>query len=147
MIYYNIHKLGIYDQHGEFYQEGLTALWESYRKYGDHPTFPRLATMYIRSRLIDLIRKSNRVQDRETIYEYIHDQPELNQQIENFDPSFWNTVRSHLTEKQWIYVVKRIVEGKAIKEIAHEEQVTVDAVKGWGKEVKKKLRPIMIDFL
>ncbi|TFB14192.1 hypothetical protein E3U55_14175 [Filobacillus milosensis] len=40
MIYHIIYKLNIKDQDGEFYQVGLIALFEAYRKYKDYQTFP-----------------------------------------------------------------------------------------------------------
>ena len=146
MIYYLIHKLNIRDQDGEFFQEGVIALWEAYEKYGDRESFGKLAYLTINSRLIDLIRKNSRVINRETLYESIKDKPSYDKSIESFDPLFWSTVKKSLTEKQWTFVTKRIIEGKPYKQIAEEENSTVDAVKGWGKEVKRKLAPILKDY-
>ncbi|WP_027963623.1 sigma-70 family RNA polymerase sigma factor [Halalkalibacillus halophilus] len=147
MIHYQIHRLGVRDYYGEFYQEGVTALWEAHEKYGDHETFPKLATMYIRNRMIDLIRKKKKYEESEVMESLISDTPVHNSQIESFDPLFWKTVHRHLSAKQWIFVRKRIIEGYSIKEIAEMENTTADAVKGWGKEVKRKLKPIMSDFI
>ncbi|SEQ14060.1 sigma-70 family RNA polymerase sigma factor [Piscibacillus halophilus] len=147
MIYHLIHKLNIQDREGEFYQQGLIALWESYQKYYDRDSFSKITYITIRSRLIDLIRKKSRLIERETVSEFFQEEAEHDASIENFDPMFWELVRGALTEKQWIYVQKRIVEGKGIKEIATEEHVTIDAVKGWGKEVKRKLRPVLKPYL
>ncbi|MGM8215469.1 sigma-70 family RNA polymerase sigma factor [Bacillaceae bacterium W0354] len=147
MIYYLIHKLNINDQDGEFFQEGVIALWEAYQKYGDRKTFGKLAYITINSRLIDLIRKNSRINEHEAVSDYIKEDISHDQNIENFDPGFWSTVRNSLTEKQWIFVKKRIIEGKAYKDIAAEENTTIDAVKGWGKEVKRKLQPVLKEFM
>ena len=146
MIYYLIHKLNIRDQDGEFFQEGVIALWEAFEKYGDRDTFGKLAYLTINSRLIDLIRKNSRIIQRETVHEFIKDEPSYDKSIESFDPIFWSTVKKALTEKQWIFIQKRIIEGKPYKQIAAEENSTVDAVKGWGKEVKRKLKPLLKDY-
>ncbi|RPF53301.1 sigma-70 family RNA polymerase sigma factor [Aquisalibacillus elongatus] len=147
MIYHLIYKLNIQDRDGEFYQTGLIALWESYQKYYGRPTFSKITYITIRSRLIDLIRKKSRQIEHETVSEFLQDQGSYQDSIEHFDPYFWQMVREALSEKQWIYVQKRIVEGKAIKDIADEEGTTIDAVKGWGKEVKRKLRPILEPYV
>lgn len=147
MIYFLINKLNIQDKDGEFYQEGLIALWEAYKKYGDRDSFGKLAYITINSRLIDLIRKKSRINEHEALAEFIKEDTSHDERIENLDPYFWSTVRKSLTDKQWIFVKKRIIEGKSYKEIAFEENTTIDAVKGWGKEVKRKLRPILVDFL
>ncbi|GAA0451458.1 sigma-70 family RNA polymerase sigma factor [Alkalibacillus silvisoli] len=146
MIHYQIHKLNLRDPHQEFFQEGIIALWEAHQKYGHDPTFPKLATIHIRSRLIDLIRKQKRIQDKEALDEFIQEQPVLNNNIEHYDPQFWSTVRKHLSDKQWIFIQKRIIEGHSIKEIAQQEEASIDAVKGWGQAAKRKLRSIMTDY-
>ncbi|PKR77700.1 hypothetical protein CEY16_07140 [Halalkalibacillus sediminis] len=147
MIHHVIHKLNIKDPHGDFYQEGMVALWEAHGKYADFDTFPKLAYITIRSRLIDTIRKSRRIQENETASEMNEDEGAWDGRLEGFDPEFWQVVRNALTDKQWIFVGKRLIEGKSYKEIAFEGDVTVDAVKGWGKEVKRKLKPVLTDFL
>ncbi|MGP4071664.1 sigma-70 family RNA polymerase sigma factor [Piscibacillus sp. B03] len=147
MIYHLIHKLNIQDKDGEFYQHGLIALWESYQKYHGRDSFPKITYITIRSRLIDLIRKKSRLIEHETISDFFKEEAVLDANIEGFDPLFWDMVRDALTEKQWIYVKKRIIQGKEIKEIAQEEQTTTDAVKGWGKEVKRKLKPVLEPYL
>ncbi|MFD2637858.1 sigma-70 family RNA polymerase sigma factor [Piscibacillus salipiscarius] len=147
MIYHLIHKLNIQDRDGEFYQQGLIALWESYQKFYGRDSFPKITYITIRSRLIDLIRKKSRLIEHETISEFFQEEAVNDSNIENFDPLFWDMVKNALTEKQWVYVQKRIIQGRGIKEIAYEEGTTTDAVKGWGKEVKRKLKPVLKPYL
>ncbi|GEL77795.1 sigma-70 family RNA polymerase sigma factor [Tenuibacillus multivorans] len=146
MIYNLIQKLNIHDRDGEFYQAGLIALWESYQKYSGRDYFPQVTYITIKSRLIDLIRKNSRIIKHETTSEYM-EVPGHNQLIDNYDPDFWKIVYEPLTAKQQIYVKKKVVEGMSLKEIAEEQDTTVDAVKGWGKEVRRKLRPILKSYL
>src|SRR5699024_3308126 len=53
---------------------------------------------------------------------------------------FWDEVKSHLTERQWKWVKYFIIAELTIKEIMEIEDVTADAVKGWGQAVRQKLR-------
>lgn len=56
----------------------------------------------------------------------------------------WQHVRNSLTKKQWKWIQYYILEGMTMKEIALKEDVSVEAVKGWAKEAKRKLR--QVDF-
>ncbi|HLR08764.1 MAG TPA: sigma-70 family RNA polymerase sigma factor [Bacillota bacterium] len=156
-IHYHIHKLNISDPHREFYQEGLVAMWNAYRAY--RPDKGPLATYFnytIRNRLIDLMRKQNREKEKENMYLY-----EAESQMEGGnryrlgdttyplikvadppleDSYYWKSIKSHLTEKQWKWVQFYIIEDMPVKEIAKQEGVTVEAVKSWGKEARRKLR-------
>ncbi|MET3684134.1 RNA polymerase sigma factor (sigma-70 family) [Alkalibacillus flavidus] len=146
MIHYHIHRLNIRDTHGDFYQEGLVALWTAWQKYGHTESFPKMASIQIRSRLIDLIRKRKRIQDNEESNEYIAEQPYTQHNLEQFDPYFWSTVRSHLSDKQWLFIQKRIIEGHRLADIAQSENTTIDAVKGWGQAAKRKLKIALKDY-
>ncbi|MGJ9459628.1 hypothetical protein [Oceanobacillus sp. CF4.6] len=55
------------------------------------------------------------------------------------DADLWEEVRRLLTKNQWKWVKYFIIEDMPLKEIAEQEGVTTDAVKSWGREVRKKL--------
>ncbi len=147
MIHHLIHKYNIQDPQGEFFQEGVIALWNAYQKYGDRDTFGKLAYITIRSRIIDLIRKKNRLNTHETATEIANESSYRESGLEDFDPYFWDSVQQTLTSRQWIFVQRKIIEGRTYQDIAALEQTTIDAVKGWGKEVKKKLRPLLAEHV
>ncbi|MDY0407610.1 sigma-70 family RNA polymerase sigma factor [Paracerasibacillus soli] len=156
-IYYQLHKLNIRDPHHEFFQEGLVALWNAYEKYD--PNRGPMSTYFnfhIRNRIIDKIRKESRVLEneediikeheikqtngnhlRKTDVSYVipphHDIP-----IQDFH--FWDKLRRNLTIKQWKWIDYFIIKGYTQKEIAKIENTTVEAVKGWGKQTRRKLR-------
>ncbi|UJL45782.1 sigma-70 family RNA polymerase sigma factor [Virgibacillus sp. NKC19-16] len=158
-IHYQIHKLNIRDPHQEFYTEGLVAMWNAYEKY--QPDKGPMATYFnytIRNRMIDLMRKQNREQDNGASYKQEH-----KTQIDDgnyyrsgafsypmmkvaetgaalYDAEFWQDVRGQLTENQWKWVRYFVIEDMPVKEIAEQEGVSVEAVKSWGKEVRRKLR-------
>ncbi|SDQ16953.1 sigma-70 family RNA polymerase sigma factor [Virgibacillus salinus] len=154
-IHYHMLKLGINDPHREFYVEGLYAMWMAYKKYD--PDKGPLATYFnytIRNRLIDMLRTKTREDNNEqkinqkeicevdngnscgTMKLPIFDQNGIT--IE--DNTFWESVKSKLTENQWKWVHFFIIEGMSKQEIAQQEGVSIDAVKSWGREMRKKLK-------
>ncbi|WP_249869206.1 sigma-70 family RNA polymerase sigma factor [Oceanobacillus saliphilus] len=156
-IYYQMQRLGIYDPSREFYMEGLYAMWIAYKKY--EPDKGPLATYFnytIRNRLIDLLRKKSRTLQAE---EKIREQSQTQLQDGNYirkshasypipnipdilldDPIQWRKIKSQLTENQWKWVNFYILGDISIKDIAIQENTTPEAVKSWGKQVRKKLK-------
>ncbi|GAB4074293.1 hypothetical protein GCM10028778_17960 [Barrientosiimonas marina] len=157
-IHYQLHKMNIRDPHQEFFQEGLIAMWNAYEKY--QPDKGPMATYFnymIRNRLIDLMRKENRhtdLKDRAAhefstqltdgnhrVSEGENAQPLTNASSpEPNDPTLWNDLKSQLTDKQWKWVQYHIIDGMSMPEIAEQEGVSVESVKSWAKQVRKKLR-------
>ncbi|MFD1040106.1 RNA polymerase sigma factor [Virgibacillus byunsanensis] len=159
-IHFHIHKLKIRDPHHEFYQEGLCALWNAYENY--KPDKGSMATYFnyvIRNRLIDMIRKQtrevelmermshqkmteledgNHVKKHDTSYP-LFNMPEMN----IADPRLWQQLKVQLTQNQWKWVLFHIIGDMPIKDIAIQENTTVEAVKSWGKQVRRKLRNSM----
>ncbi|CDQ38794.1 sigma-70 family RNA polymerase sigma factor [Virgibacillus salexigens] len=156
-IHYHIHRLKIRDPHQEFFQEGLVAMWNAYETY--HADKGPLATYFnyaIRNRMIDLIRKQTK--ERENVKAYIEQQKIKTmtgnyyqkgtsnysvKQMESvhFDEKiFLSEAKKVLTEKQWKWLNLFAVQNLTMKEIAEMEGVSIDAVKSWGREARKKLR-------
>ncbi|WP_054754532.1 sigma-70 family RNA polymerase sigma factor [Piscibacillus salipiscarius] len=143
VIYHLIYKLGVRDDHGDFYQEGLVAFYEAYQKYYGRDSFTRIAYIVVKSRLIDLIRKEKRYSDHCFASQDFHLSHNDVPFQDTLDPYILLQIKQVLTSKQWIYFNKRILEGQPVRVIAAQEQATIDAVKGWGKEVKRKLRKLL----
>lgn len=155
-IHYQIHRLGITDSwYDDFYAEGLVAMWQAYKEFdtakGNIGTF---VNYRIRYRLIDLLRKRLRESEAaEAVVEEtgqtlvdgnVHRGSQLPvlrvRGIELTDDAFWQKVRAQLTERQWKWVHYFIICELTVKEITELENVSADAVKGWGREVRRKLR-------
>lgn len=155
-IHFQIHRLGISKHwYDDFYAEGITALWDAYREFdearGNLGTF---INYKIRFRLIDLLRKRLRRQER--MEEAVHEMRVLLESGNRHrasgrslvdvvglaveDDTFWREVRSRLTERQWLWVKYFIIADLSIKEIMELEGVSADAVKNWGREARRKLR-------
>ncbi|MFA1820147.1 sigma-70 family RNA polymerase sigma factor [Virgibacillus oceani] len=154
-IYFHMQRLGIYDTHREFYLEGLYAMWMAYKKY--EPDKGPLSTFFnynIRNQLIDKLRKKGRDQYKTEMF--IHNEklrlengnrsglkkmPVIDSSgIAVKDTKIWEEVKAALTENQWNWVYYYIIVGMPLKEIAALKGVSVDAVKSWGREARRKLR-------
>src|SRR5699024_7525385 len=108
----------------------------------------------IRFRLIDLIRKKKREEENEEAFMQ-HSNTEMTNgarhrpsntplveipDIPVSDAVLWHNIRQQLTTNQRIWVYYFISADVSITEIREIENVTADAVKGWGRTAKKKLR-------
>ncbi|WP_019377550.1 sigma-70 family RNA polymerase sigma factor [Virgibacillus halodenitrificans] len=147
-IHYQIHRLNIHDPQQEFFQEGLTAMWHAYEKYD--PDKGPMATYFnytIRNRLLDELRKQKREQDKQHTLPAPHPQqdphtPHHTAALTNLlldNHQLCNKLKSHLTEKQWKWLKYAIVEDMPYKDIAIQENTTIEAVKSWGRQARKKL--------
>ena len=155
-IHYQIHKLKIRGNwYSGFYTEGIFALWQAYRDFDPTKGNPGTYLNYrIRYRLIDLIRKKKREMESEkkVIEQRVTDITNgnrirhsntllLNKScLPHTDDQFWHDIRNQLTDNQWKWVKYFIIADMSIQEIMEIENVTADAVKGWGQAVRKKLR-------
>lgn len=152
-IHYHIHRLGIRDPNQEFYSEGLYTMWLAYQKY--NPNKGPLGTYFnytIRNRLIDMLRKETREQEKKAYVEEKEKQrmdgaAEEQKCAAGKTPGsdvevreMWQEVKAQLTAKQWDWVYYYIIQDMSLKEIAEKKGVSVEAVKSWGKEARKKLR-------
>ncbi|WP_164669387.1 sigma-70 family RNA polymerase sigma factor [Virgibacillus doumboii] len=156
-IHYQMHKMNIGDPHGYFFQEGLIALWKANESY--HPDKGPLATYFnytIRNRLIDSFRKeiSYKNKQKKAFQEQLTDITDGNHRCQQektelpvsetdlplTDPILWKTLKSQLTENQWKWLYNYIILDMSYKEITLKEKTTVEAVKSWGRQVRKKLR-------
>lgn len=160
-IHFHMQKLGIRDPDGEFYSEGLFALWKAYKHY--EPDKGPLSTYFnytIKNRLIDLLRKKITMQENEA--NFVEKEKRTASNGNKYGDSkmpipetggfsigneeWWDRVYSALTEKQKKWVYYYIVREMSVKEIAAKEKVTEEAVKSWGKEAKRKLRILFHDL-
>ena len=155
-IYYHIHRLRIpYAFHEEFYAEGMIALWQAYESYdsarGELDTHLNAVLNF---HFIDLIRKNKRTSDAQiSVREQLITKEETGNRmtrtnqllvdqtgIEVDDEMFWEEIKSLLSKRQWTWVYYYVIHEYSLKDIARRENVSVEAVKSWAKEARKKLR-------
>ena len=160
-VHYQIHQMRIDDKDEEYFQEGLVAMWKAFENYQpDKGPLSTYMNYTIRNRLIDTIRKGGK--EKEALEKYkkqyqvdtttgnyrnptgvSHILIDRDTEVENamdIDRALWEGIRKLLTEKEWKWVRYYVIERMSIQEIADQEQVTIVAVKGWAREVRKKLR-------
>lgn len=157
-IYYHLQKLGIKDYHNEFYVEGMYAMWIAYKKY--QPDKGPLSTYFnyhIRNHLIDTLRQRTRQQEnfeKLTIEKYKtvyhgnrHGDTKMpivdSSGIDLEDEKYWRSISSCLSGKQRKWLYYHIIQNMPLFEIAEMENTSVEAVKSWGKEARRKLRARM----
>ncbi|SIS42810.1 sigma-70 family RNA polymerase sigma factor [Salimicrobium flavidum] len=141
-IHYFIHQLGIRDVDGEYYQEGLIALWKACESHNETKSdFSTYVNWKIRNALIDRIRNDQRYKEKQehqrqmiSIEEGSVPPPEMHNEW------LWRQIRERLTPNEWKWVVQFAYEDKAVAQIAAREGVTQDAVKNWGRHAKRKLK-------
>ncbi|MDC3415941.1 sigma-70 family RNA polymerase sigma factor [Aquibacillus salsiterrae] len=148
IIYHLIHKLGIRDQNEEFYQEGVIALWKAQLKYDSTKgKFSSYAYMVMEKALIALIHQRNRMQEKtEKVIESIDTSECMLMEDIAFDPYLFEQIKSVLTDNQMKWFSCYILEELSVKEIAEQEQVTIDAVKNWARLAKPKLRKLFMSI-
>lgn len=156
-IHYYLHLLHIpYELRDKFYAEGMYALWLAYKQFDSQQgNFTTFLNYRIRFRMIDLIRKKARGQQtKEQLIKNqkitLHtgnrnratDQPLLSYDttIHIRDEQLWIDLRNMLTDRQWKWVYYFIILDWPLKKIAETENVSIEAVKGWAKMTRQKLR-------
>lgn len=143
MLHHLIHRLGIKDTHKEFFQEGLLALWEVSTTYEeDKGKLSSYVYYIVRNRLISLIRKKIRKQEQidEILAKSNEDDLIDEDQIFKWDPYALQSIKGILTTNQWIWFEGFVVNDWSTKQIAERQNVSEDAVKNWGRHVKRKLK-------
>ncbi|WP_096156525.1 sigma-70 family RNA polymerase sigma factor [Bacillus sp. FJAT-45066] len=146
MIYKIIHSLHIQKDIDQFYQEGLIALWYAWKGYEDSKaSFTTYAYWTIRGMLLNLIKKDRRYHDKHCAWkaemeELISDESNktIDEQLQEIECYAVN-----LTEKQKIWLIEYIVNGKKLEEIAKEYGTTVASVKAWRRSAIKCLRALV----
>ncbi|WP_060679490.1 sigma-70 family RNA polymerase sigma factor [Virgibacillus halodenitrificans] len=141
-IHYQIHRLNIHDPHEEYFQKGLCAMWRAYESY--EPDKGVMSTYFnytIRQNLLDQLRKDS----KELIHQKSLLQNSYHFPLEQTEDSsrtteILNQLKSRLTENQWIWLSNSILDEMSLKEIAEENGTTIEAVKSWARQARKKLR-------
>ncbi|WP_347862367.1 sigma-70 family RNA polymerase sigma factor [Salimicrobium sp. PL1-032A] len=141
-IYYFVHHLGIRDQEGDYYQEGVIALWDAYETFDEGKgCFDTYTNWKIKNAMIDRIRKENRYLEKEEHYMRLNTYTEgFESPCELQDERWWQDIKGQLTENQWKWVVQFIIYDCSVAQIAAKEGVSQDAVKNWGRHAKRKLK-------
>lgn len=160
-VYYQMARLQIDEREGDYFQEGLVAMWRAYENYNpDKGLLTTYMNFQIRNRLVDVLRQSiverkyfeqlgiqfkgetqsGNYMDGNKIPSEMEGEANPQKIINEIIESGFDELTDVLTEKQKIWFSYAIVEGLSNQEIAEKEQVSIEAVKSWAKSAKRKLR-------
>ncbi|GGD28534.1 sigma-70 family RNA polymerase sigma factor [Pontibacillus salipaludis] len=153
MIHHIIHKLRIRDPYGEFYQEGVLALWEAVQSFQeDKGKLSSYVYFIVRNRLISKMRKDNRMTEKDDQFALLMEEEAVCYDELSFnliDPYVYKEIGRLLTNNQLKWFNGFILREQSLQEIADRENTTLNAVKNWGRLAKEKLRhsSILLDYL
>lgn len=140
MIWSIIHSLHIYKNQEEFFQIGLIALWDAFRKFDEKKgKFSTYAYACVKGRIMYELTKDSKREERlvypkEEFWMCIMDEEKREPLMEEMLLACF----SHLTENQKKWIVYTAIHQLSVKEIAELENVSVSAVKAWKKGAKEK---------
>ncbi len=160
-VYYQMARLQIDEKEGDYFQEGLVAMWRAYENYNpDKGPLTTYMNFQIRNRLVDVFRQSiaerkyfeqlgiqfkgemqsGNYMDGNKIPSEKEGESNPQKIIAQINENDFSELTAVLSEKQKVWFGYAIVEGLSNREIAEKEQVSLEAVKSWAKSAKRKLR-------
>ncbi|MGG3938462.1 sigma-70 family RNA polymerase sigma factor [Anoxybacillus kestanbolensis] len=136
LISYMIRKLHIRRHVDDYVQIGLIALWEAYERYDETKgSFCSFAFKMIRWRMVSQLR-----QETTNVHVPLPNSYVLKEDVDFLADIVWEDAMQYLTPRERIWLIRHVIEGKTLKQIAAEEGVTVSAVKQWRMSAVKKLK-------
>ncbi|MBS9802723.1 sigma-70 family RNA polymerase sigma factor [Bacillus toyonensis] len=136
MIVNQIKKLGIYQDHEEYYQCGLIGLWYAYERFdAEKGYFPAYAVVTVRGYILERLKKESTVQERYVCvgeYEDIFHFEDVEMKVKDF--------MSVLDEKEKYIIFERFFAGKTMGEIALEMEMTYYQVRWMYRQALEKMR-------
>ncbi|KAA0785914.1 sigma-70 family RNA polymerase sigma factor [Bacillus sp. BPN334] len=136
MIVNQIKKLGIYQDHEEYYQCGLIGLWHAYERFdAEKGCFPAYAFVTVRGYILERLKKESALQERNVYvgeYEEIFSFEDVGLRVQDF--------MSVLDEKEKYIIFERFFVGKTMGEIASEMEMTYYQVRWVYRQALEKMR-------
>ncbi|MFC4402937.1 sigma-70 family RNA polymerase sigma factor [Gracilibacillus xinjiangensis] len=146
IIHHLIHKYRIRDREGDFYQEGLIALWEAVQTYDESRS--KLSThIYncISSRFLNKIKKENREKEQlKTWLINIKAEDLLIEDRDELDKQLLRDIRKVLSDRQWCWFYHFVLHDQPARDIARHYCVTDHAVKSWARSARSKIQQLLI---
>lgn len=142
MIHQIMSRLSIYKNKDDFFQIGLIALWEAYKKFDSNQgEFLNYAYMTVKGRMINELKRQ-RIRELPSIsLEYVNIQDKgMLDCYESLQHEHMIMYTKNLTENQKKWLILTFIEQKTLTEIASTYNVTVSAVKSWRSSALRKLR-------
>lgn len=134
--------LNIYQNYEEFYHVGVIGLWDAYRRFDpEKGSFGSFAVKTVRGNMLMHLTKEARYNERQhlvgdvKLFERIGTTEDQALALELFTPYIEN-----LTPRERLWVIETFLHDKRPKEIASEQNVSINSVKTWRSSALKKLR-------
>ncbi|SHM57374.1 sigma-70 family RNA polymerase sigma factor [Gracilibacillus kekensis] len=145
MIHHLIHKYKIRDTEGDFFQEGLIAIWHAYQTYDESKSkFSTYVYYCIARRFLNKIQKDNRENDQlQSWLNQITTDDFVTEMELDVDTQMLTDIQKVLSQKQWCWFVEFILRDQAVQDIAEKYEVTNNAVKNWGKLARPKIQQVL----
>lgn len=125
----------------DLYQEGLIVLYECMQNHNESlSSFTTYYYMKLNYHFLDLHRQ-NQKQIRLT--KKLRIQSSVSVPLPSFDRFLMDDILQLLTPKQAKWFHYHILENRSYPEIATLENTTIDAIKGWAREAKKKIAVLL----
>ncbi|MBM7606313.1 DNA-directed RNA polymerase [Metabacillus crassostreae] len=143
MIFHIIKRLSIYKNKQEFYQIGCIALWEASRRFDkEKGEFKSYAYSYIIGRMKSALTEDRMKQEKEELCEDFSTKEEMSHDDFSaiLSESELEEISALLTVNQCKWLKAYCLYGFTPSEIAHDEGVSVSAVKSWRRDTLVKLR-------
>ncbi|TXC82223.1 sigma-70 family RNA polymerase sigma factor [Metabacillus litoralis] len=143
MIFHIIKRLSIYKNKQEFYQIGCIALWEASQRFDkEKGEFKSYAYSYIIGRMKSALTEDRVKQEKEELFEDFSTREEVSHDdfFDILSESEFEGISTLLTVNQRKWLKGYFLYGFTPSEIAHDEGVSVSAVKGWRRDALTKLR-------
>ncbi|WP_240468670.1 sigma-70 family RNA polymerase sigma factor [Gracilibacillus sp. YIM 98692] len=146
IIFHLIHKYGIRDADGEFYQEGCIALWRAWEEHdASLSRFSTYAYYAVSRTFLDKIRKDNRkLEQYRDWMQRMRVDDAVREDVLGMDERVLAEIRKVLTERQWVWFEQYVLRERSLPEIAESEGVSVHAVKNWGRLAREKLKRLLV---
>lgn len=144
LIKSQIKRLSLTQQYDEAFQVAMIALWDAHRRFTpEKGEFAAFAHLRVRGDLISYVRKEIRMAERFVLTDESSEHLLENLSIEDeYESSgfYFTPFLNQLSPRELLYVEQVLIQGKSIKSVACEQQVTVNTVASWSKTARRKLR-------
>ncbi|WP_058308564.1 sigma-70 family RNA polymerase sigma factor [Gracilibacillus massiliensis] len=145
MIHHLIQKYRIRDTEGEFFQEGLIAVWHAFQTYDETKSkFSTYVYSCVARRFLNKIQKDNRekTQLQSWLNQVTMDDIVTEDQLD-VDTQMLLDIQAVLSQNQWYWFVEFVLRDQAVQDIADKYEVTNNAVKNWGKLARPKIQKVL----
>lgn len=151
LLYSTLRKLAFDADHDDVFQEASVALWEAYERFDpEKGFFGAYAVKYVRGKVLSYVRKEHRHRASMPFSAILKEEDNHpfewpdERSTDAFQTCEWvdwlQPAVASLSPRESTLIREHFFKGKTIREIAQEEQVSLETVKTWRKRALQKCR-------